>query len=106
MYGPNARTLKRAFWDELREIGGATEMPCIVCSDFNAIFALEDKLYGTPNLEDIRKANPFLFDLGLLEPSSVGRKFTWTTGQEDPNLVKMDHFLVNGALVGHFPKLI
>lgn len=67
----------------------------VVCGDFNAIFELEDKPSGAPNLEDIRQANAMMFDLGLLEPPAVGRKFTWTNGQEDPIWVKLDRFLVN-----------
>lgn len=89
VYGPNARTLKRAFWEELRECGDEFDVPCIVCGDFNAIFDIDGKLTGAQNLADIRNANTFLFDLGLLELPSVGRKFTWTNGQADLICVKL-----------------
>lgn len=53
VYGPNARSHKVAFWEELRECAGATNVPWIVCGDFNAIFSLEDKPSGVPNLDDV-----------------------------------------------------
>lgn len=47
---PNARSLKQAFWEELKESRGLIERPWIVCGNFNAIFALDDELSGAPNL--------------------------------------------------------
>lgn len=84
VYVPNAHPMKHSFWEELRGNGRAREVPWIICWDFNAIFDLNDKCSGAPNLEDIRNSNAFLTDLGLVEPPSVGRKFTWTNGQADP----------------------
>lgn len=74
--------------------------------DFNAIFILEDKISGTPNLKGIHSINAFLSDLGLFEPTSLGRRFTWTNGQEDPIWVKLDYFVVNNTWVAHLNKLI
>lgn len=47
-----------------------------------------------------------MFDLGLLEPLSIGRKFTWTNGQVDPIWVKLNRFLVNYAWVDNYPKIL
>lgn len=80
VYGPNERALKQNFWDELRRCKGASPLPWVICGNFNTIFAVEDKPFGDPNLADIRCANAFMRDLGLLEPLVVGRKFTWTNG--------------------------
>lgn len=84
VYGPNMRSFKMSFWEELHDCYSDSSIPWVVCGDFNAIFALEDKLSGIPNLDDIRCANAFMFNLGLLEPPSSGRKFTWTNGQANP----------------------
>lgn len=65
-----------AFWEELRECCSDSDIPWVIGGDFNAIFVMEDKLYGTPDIDDIRCANAFLFDLGLLEHPASGRKFT------------------------------
>lgn len=97
MYDPNVRALQKNFWEELRECCIDPEIPWVICGDFNAIFALEDKHSGVPNLDDISYANAFMFDLGLLEPPASGRKFTWTNGLVDPVWVKLDHFVVNYA---------
>lgn len=46
----------------------------MICRDFNAIFSLEDKSSGDPNLVDIRGATALLQELCLIEPSNVGRR--------------------------------
>lgn len=97
VYGPNARSQKHAFWDELRSCGGDPMVPWVICGDSNAIFSLEDKPSETPNLEDLRNTNCFVHDLGLLDPSFVGRRFSWTNGQVDLIWVMLDRFLVNSA---------
>lgn len=74
--------------------------------DFNAIFNVRDKSSSNPNLEDIHCANSLLHDLGLQEPPSVGRRFTWTNGQAEPIWVKLDRFLVNNEWLACFPRVI
>lgn len=39
-----------------------------------------------------------------MEPPASGRHFTWTNGQSDPTLVKLDRFLVNLEWLAFFPK--
>lgn len=53
VYRPNDQNLKSDFWEELRASGGTINVPWVVCGDFNAIFTLDDKCSGAPNLEDI-----------------------------------------------------
>lgn len=106
VYGPNPRSLKQAFWDELRVSAGPPGLPWIICGDFNATFDVGDKNSGPPNLIDIRMANLFLQELKLLEPPAVGRRFSWTNGQADPIWVKLDRFIVNEVCACIFPKLI
>lgn len=65
MYRPNARARKTEFWEELRGCVAEPNTPWIICGDFNAIFALEDKASGIPYLEDLRQASMFIYDLGL-----------------------------------------
>ncbi|XP_039128539.1 uncharacterized protein LOC120264774 [Dioscorea cayenensis subsp. rotundata] len=65
-----------------------------------------DKLNGIVNREDIRLAQDFLRDLQLLEPPSMGKKYTWTNGQANPIWVKLDRFLINSDWVEMFPKAI
>lgn len=85
---------------------GRAKYPWVICRDFNAIFSLEDKAFGTSNLEGLHLANMFLQDLGLRDAPSVGRRFTWTNGQVDPVWVKLDRFIINSAWANHFPRMI
>lgn len=59
-------------------------VPWVICGDFNAIFTAEDKPSGTINLEDLRRANCFVHNLGQFESLALGRRFSWTNGQLDP----------------------
>lgn len=83
-----------------------SELPWVICGDFNAIFSLDDKSGGPLKLLDIRNASSFLHDLSLFEPSAMGRRFTWSNGQDNPIWVKLDCFVVNRTWVEHFPRLI
>lgn len=68
VYGPVMRSRKKTFWEELRTVCGEADEPKVICGDFNAIFALKDKVMGTLCLENIRSANAFLQDLAFWEP--------------------------------------
>lgn len=106
VYGPTARAHKQIFWEELRSCGGDPMIPWIICGDFNAIFTMEDKPSGAPNLQEIRIANRFMWDLRLCEPPTVGRRYTWTNGQRDPIWVKLDRFQVNSPWSDRFPRML
>ncbi|KAH7691786.1 DNase I-like protein [Dioscorea alata] len=106
VYGPNARNLKHTFWDELRRSVGPSNVPWIIRGDFNSIFDTGDKLFGPPNLEDIRMAKSFIQDLELIEPSLLGRRYSWTNGQTDPIWLKLARFVVNGACANLFPRML
>lgn len=84
VYIPNSRAHKNDFWEEFRCCEDSSNVPWVICGDFNAIFTKKDKALGVPNLEDIRKANSLLQDLGLRDPPFVGKRFTWTNCQTDP----------------------
>ncbi|KAH7690552.1 RNA-directed DNA polymerase protein [Dioscorea alata] len=105
VYGPNARSLKRLFWEEIRASKGGTNIQWVICGDFNAIFSTDDKHSDVHNFEDIRCANDLMQDLCLLEPPAIGRKFTWTNGQADPIWVKLDRFLVNHLWANAYPRM-
>lgn len=106
VYGPNARHLKPAFWEEIRRSGGGGGLPWVICGDFNAIFSVNDKNSGIPCLDDIHHACGLLNDLSLYEPPAVGRRFSWTNGHSDPSWVKLDRFLINSDWGLRFPRVI
>lgn len=65
VYGPNDRSRKCAFWEEVRLIRGSSLGPWVICGDFNAIFDVGDKSSSNTNMEDIHCANSLMHDLGL-----------------------------------------
>lgn len=66
---------------------------------------MKDKNGGPPNLDDIRKTNPFLHGLKLQELPAVRCGFSWTNGQSDPIWAKLDRLIVNGECASLFPKM-
>ncbi|KAH7676996.1 Poly(A)-specific ribonuclease protein, partial [Dioscorea alata] len=105
VYGPTDRQGKAGFWNEIRGICPGTDLPWVICGDFNSIFDPTDKLSGNYNREDLRLAQNLLRDLNLWEPPSFGRRFTWTNGQLNPIWVTLDRFLVNPRWTSWFPRV-
>ncbi|KAH7656135.1 DNA-(apurinic or apyrimidinic site) lyase protein, partial [Dioscorea alata] len=90
---------------EIRSCCPSADLPWVICGDFNSIFDPLDKLGGKHNREDLRHDQNFLRDLQLIEPPSLGRRFTWTNGQSNPIWVKLDRFLVNARWTSPFPRV-
>lgn len=61
--------------------------------DFNAIFLLEDRLFGSVVQKiDVRDFKKFIQKIGLVELKSIGRKYTWSNSHI---LNKIDWMFVN-----------
>lgn len=82
VYGPNILARKPTFLEEIRT--WHTQLPWVICGDFNSIFMQDKENTGNPNLLDIHHTRNLLRDFKLLEPPFFGRKFTWSNGQADP----------------------
>ncbi|XP_039141337.1 uncharacterized protein LOC120278673 [Dioscorea cayenensis subsp. rotundata] len=106
VYGPNDRTLKFEFWNELRTVRNLHELSWLICGDFNTSFTFNDKNNGIPNPREIANAQQFLGDLNLIDPPLHGRKFTWTNGQPNPLWVRLDRFLYTHDWPLFFPRTI
>lgn len=78
----------------------------MVSGDFNTIFNAKDKSTNNINWENIHRVNAFIHELSLQEPTAVGRRFTWTNGQDNPIWVKLDRFMVNNEWLACFPRVI
>ncbi|KAH7687154.1 Exodeoxyribonuclease III protein [Dioscorea alata] len=104
VYGPNARSLRSDFWNELRLIRNLRSSPWVICGDFNVMFSLNDKNTEIHNLGDLVNAQIFLNELNLIDPPLHGRGFTWTNGQEVPIWERLDRFLFSQCWSTTFPK--
>lgn len=84
IYGPNIRSLKVDFFNELRNIRNIHSLPWVICSDFNIIFSLDDKNKGELNPRDLASSQNLLGELNLFDPPLHGRSYTWTNTQSNP----------------------
>nr|XP_009590938.1 uncharacterized protein LOC104088038 [Nicotiana tomentosiformis] len=86
---------RRSLWEDLLELQRVQQWPWLIMGDFNAILDVEDRQNGTPVQEiEIRDFKIFLWDAGLAEMKSIGRKLTWTNGAI---FSKIDRALVNSV---------
>lgn len=76
VYGPNSRTIRSDFWNELRHVHDSCSSTWVLCGDFNTVFSLNDKNRGFPNASDLASAQNFLNELNLADPPLLGRSFT------------------------------
>lgn len=90
VYGPQLNQDKLAFLQELRDIRACCFGPWLVLGDFSLIYKEEDK--NNPNLDRqmMHGFRRWIEDLALKELPLVGRKYTWSNGQQNPTLVKLD----------------
>lgn len=76
VYGPNSRSIRNDFWNELRLIHDLWPSTWVLSGDFNTTFSINDKNNGFPNSNDLTSAQNFLNELNLADPPLHGRSFT------------------------------
>lgn len=89
VYGPNTRSFKVDFYNELQTIRNSHSLPWVICGDFNTIFSLEDKNKGDSNSRDVFSSQGLLGELSLIDPPLHGNSYTWTNDQFEPILVHL-----------------
>lgn len=68
VYGPNTRSLRFDFWNELHTVRNLHSDPWVIYGDFNTIFTLEDKNKGDFNSRHLAISQDFLGELNLIDP--------------------------------------
>jgi exonuclease III len=93
VYGPQGNEAKIQFLQELRDVRQACSGPWLLAGDFNLILHEEDK--NNPNVHRamMGRFRRCINDLALKEIQLHGHKFTWSNGQTNPTLVKLDRVL-------------
>lgn len=89
VYGPQAELDKRIFIRELRQLKAAA-LPAWLLGDFNLIYREEDKNNARLNRRQMLRFRRALNHLEVKEINLVGRKFTWSNGQMNPTLTRID----------------
>jgi hypothetical protein len=89
VHGPQGSEVKIQFLIELREVRQACLGPWLIAEDFNLIYDEDDK---NQNLDRamMGRFRRWISDLSLKEIPIHGRHYTWSNGQNNPKLVKLD----------------
>jgi exonuclease III len=103
VYGPQLNQDKIAFLQELRDIRASCSGPWLVLGDFNLIYKDEDKNNSNLDRPMMHSFRRWIDDLALKELPLVGRKFTWSNGQHNPTLVKLDRVFCSLDWDDQFP---
>lgn len=90
VYAPQGNQEKNHFLQDLRTIRTHCSGPWLAVGDFNMVLSNEDR--KKPNLDRamMGRFRRWKDDLALLELPLVGRKYTWSNGQSNPTLVRLD----------------
>jgi hypothetical protein len=76
----------------------------MIMGDFNFYRSLLDRKKPGGNLNDVFIFNEIISNLGLQEIPLKGRKFTWSSMQEDPLLEQIDWCFTSTNWITHYPN--
>jgi exonuclease III len=102
VYGPQGSEAKIQFLQELREVRQACPGPWLIAGDFNLIYNEEDKNNQNLDRAMMCRFRRWINDLSLKEISLHGRHYTWSNGQSNPTLVKLDRVFCSVEWEGLF----
>ncbi|XP_019230433.1 PREDICTED: uncharacterized protein LOC109211357 [Nicotiana attenuata] len=77
--------------------------PCVLTGDYNTILTSKDRIHGNPVQEfEVKEFKDFIWEVGLTELRTVGRKYTWTNNHVHN---KIDRILVNVEWIQKWPTM-
>lgn len=103
VYGPQDDNEKILFLEELAEIRGICGEVWLVAGDFNLIAAAADKNNSRVNRRLMNAFRNKINELELKELYLFGRRYTWSSEQQFPTLVKSDRVPVSTEWEDAFP---
>jgi exonuclease III len=106
VYDPQGNEAKVQFFMELREVRAECAGPWVVVGDFNLIFQDEDKNNSNLDRAMMGRFWRWINDLALKEVPLIGKKITWSNGQANPTLVRLDRVFCSVDWEELFPNCL
>jgi exonuclease III len=91
VYGPQSDSEEEEFLIEMQAVRPLLLPKWVILGDFNLIYRATQKNNGRVNFRLINRFKQALDALDLRELKLQGRRFTWSSGTDDPTLTKIDH---------------
>ena len=106
-YGHPDTSKRQSSWQLIEALHAQSEMPWVVCGDFNEILHPNEKLgWRERDANQIRSFREVLSRCGLVDLGFVGQKITWCNGWhgEQRTLLCLDRMVANDAWLLLFPE--
>lgn len=91
VYGPATREGREEFYDELRQVKPTNGTPWITCGDFNVTIQPEDRTSNRNNWRETLSFAGLVSELGLLNMTMHGGRFTWSNERDRPHMARLDN---------------
>jgi hypothetical protein len=104
VYGPSTTVNRSNFFSEMVLPKPSASIPWLICSDFNQTLNLSGR--STLRRQQDAIFQQLIQNLGLIDLTLHGRRFTWSNEQDTPTFVRLDRFLVSTAWCQAFPNCI
>ena len=95
VYGPTRNNLKAEFYSEIVAAKPSPGTKWLLTGDFNQIYKANDKNRGNVNRRRIVRFRNALNSCDLKPIHLQNRKFTWSNGQQEPTMSKLDGYFCN-----------
>ena len=103
VYAPQGIAEKIDFLHGLTTVRTHCLGPWLVVGDFNMILSNEDKNNSNLDRNMMGRFRRWKDDLALLEIPLTGRKYSWSNGQSNPTLVRLDRMFCSADWEALFP---
>jgi hypothetical protein len=104
VYGPQNEPDKIIFLEEIKVLWQAIQGEWLLCGDFNLIYKAKDKHNNRLNRRRMGLFKGVLDDLELRELPLHGRKFTWTNGQNEATMTRINCVFCSTSWEEQFPR--
>lgn len=95
VYGQHTDQEKQAFLDEIKQIHVGIDRPWLIIGDFNLIYQASDKNNLNLNRRRMGQFRALNHHCELKELHLQDRRYTWSNGQRNPTLERIDKALCN-----------
>ncbi|XP_074290877.1 uncharacterized protein LOC141617593 [Silene latifolia] len=106
VYGFNQAADRDSLWGKLRAYASLIKGPWLVCGDFNAIMANDERIGGASiTSAEIRPMVNAMFDCNLYDMKGDGTFFTWNNKHESGDKIysRIDCVFINDSWLDSFP---
>ncbi|XP_026450819.1 uncharacterized protein LOC113350934 [Papaver somniferum] len=103
VYGPNNSVDRTEFWIELDTVYRYwTNLPWCIGGDFNKITKCSEKNNFKKIRRSMKKFKKFIVEHDLIDLPLKGDGYTWSNGQPNPVMCRLDRFLISPSLEQHY----